>query len=385
MATVKLFYEDSHLRRFSAEVLSCEPSKHGYDVILNQTAFYPEGGGQPGDSGFLSGVRVTDTHEQDGNIVHYCASPLPVGETVEGVLDYDRRFEFMQLHSGEHILSGLIHKRFGYENVGFHMGADFVTIDFDGPISESELRELEAAANEIVWKDIPIQIEFPDVETLKTIPYRSKKELTGQVRIVTIPDADICACCGTHVAHTGEIGLIKVFSCVKFHKGVRMEILCGRRALQYLSAVCEQNRRVSGLLSAKPFETAAAAERMQEELAALKLKAGRLEDERLMAKAKYYVNRGDVVLFEEDLDADGVRKLTDAVMTVCGGRAAVFSGSDAAGYKYAVGQKDADLRVFVKQMNAVLSGRGGGKPFFAQGSVTAKRAEIEAFFREAEA
>ena len=385
MATAKLFYEDSHLRRFSAEVLSCEPSKHGYDVILNQTAFYPEGGGQPGDTGFLSGVRVTDTHERGGEVVHYCEKPLPVGETVEGVLDYDRRFEFMQLHSGEHILSGLIHKRFGYENVGFHMGADFVTIDFDGPISESELRELEAAANELVWKDIPVQIEFPDAETLKTIPYRSKKELTGQVRIVTIPDADICACCGTHVAHTGEIGLIKIFSCVKFHEGVRMEILCGRRALQYLSAVCEQNRRVSGLLSAKPFETAAAAERMQEELAALKLKAGRLEDERLMTKAKYYVNHGDVVLFEEDLDADGVRKLTDAVMTVCGGRAAVFSGSDSAGYKYAVGQKDADLRAFVKQMNAVLSGRGGGKPFFAQGSVTAKRAKIEAFFREAEA
>ena len=382
MATTKLFYEDSHLAEFSARVLSCEPSKHGYDVVLDRTAFYPEGGGQPGDTGFLAGVRVTDTHERDGEVVHYCESPLSVGETVEGRLDYDRRFEFMQLHSGEHILSGLIHEKFGYENVGFHMGADFVTIDFDGMLTEADLREMEAAANEVVWKNVPVQVTYPDAEQLKTIPYRSKKELSGWVRIVTIPGADICACCGTHVQHTGEIGLVKIFSCVKFHEGVRLEILCGRRALAYLNTVCEQNHINSGLLSAKPFETAAAVQKMQEDLAALKLKAGKLEEQSFRTKAENYVNKGSVVLFEDGLDAEGVRKLAAAVMEVCGGRAAVFSGSDAEGYKYAIGEGNGDLRAFVKSLNTALNGRGGGKPFFAQGSVRADRAAIEAFFEE---
>lgn len=382
MATTKLFYEDSHLAEFSARVLSCEPSKHGYDVVLDRTAFYPEGGGQPGDTGFLAGVRVTDTHERDGEVVHYCESPLSVGETVEGRLDYDRRFEFMQLHSGEHILSGLIHEKFGYENVGFHMGADFVTIDFDGMLTEADLREMEAAANEVVWKNVPVQVTYPDAEQLKTIPYRSKKELSGWVRIVTIPGADICACCGTHVQHTGEIGLVKIFSCVKFHEGVRLEILCGRRALAYLNTVCEQNHINSGLLSAKPFETAAAVQKMQEDLAALKLKAGKLEEQSFRTKAESYVNEGSIVLFEDGLDAEGVRKLAAAVMEVCGGRAAVFSGSDAEGYKYAIGEGNGDLRAFVKSLNTALNGRGGGKPFFAQGSVRADRAAIEAFFEE---
>ena len=231
MATEKIYYQDAHQAAFQARVLSCQPGKHGYDVVLDRTCFYPEGGGQPGDTGFLSGVRVTDTHERSGEIVHFCEQPLAEGQTVDGQIDYERRFAFMQLHSGEHILSGVVHRRFGYENVGFHMGADFVTIDFSGMLMPEELSAVEAEANEWVWKNVSIEIAYPDAEALKTIPYRSKKELTGQVRIVTIPGADICACCGTHVSNTGEIGLIKIFSCVKFHDGVRLELLCGRRAL----------------------------------------------------------------------------------------------------------------------------------------------------------
>ena len=225
MATEKLYYQDAHQAAFEARVVSCQPGKHGYDVVLDRTCFYPEGGGQPGDTGVLSGVRVTDTHERGGEIVHFCEQPLSEGQSVEGRIDYARRFEFMQLHSGEHILSGVIHRRFGYENVGFHMGADFVTIDFSGLLTQEDLSAVEAEANEWVWKNVPIEITYPDAEALKAIPYRSKKELTGQVRIVTIPGADICACCGTHVSSTGEIGLIKIFSCVKFHDGVRLEIL----------------------------------------------------------------------------------------------------------------------------------------------------------------
>ena len=380
MATQKLYYLDAHQKTFTAAVLSCVPGKHGYDVVLDRTCFYPEGGGQPGDTGSLSGVRVTDTHERGDEIVHFCDAPLAVGETVEGAIDYDRRFSFMQLHSGEHILSGIVHRRFGYENVGFHMGTDFVTIDFSGMLGPDDLAAVEAEANEWIWKNIPIRITWPSPDELAAIPYRSKKELTGQVRIVTIPDVDICACCGTHVSNTGEIGFVKIFSCVKFHDGVRLEILCGRRALQYMSALVEQNRRVSGLLSAKPLQTADAAARLLEAEAALKLRAAQLEEQVFAQKAQALAGAGNVLLFEPPMTPDSVRRLTDLVMTACGGRVAVFAGSDAEGYKYAVGEADGDLRQFVKELNAELHGRGGGKPFFAQGSVAASRAGIEAFF-----
>ena len=380
MATQKLYYLDAHQKTFTAAVLSCVPGKHGYDVVLDRTCFYPEGGGQPGDTGSLSGVRVTDTHERGDEIVHFCDAPLAVGETVEGAIDYDRRFSFMQLHSGEHILSGIVHRRFGYENVGFHMGTDFVTIDFSGMLGPDDLAAVEAEANEWIWKNIPIRITWPSPDELAAIPYRSKKELTGQVRIVTIPDVDICACCGTHVSNTGEIGFVKIFSCVKFHDGVRLEILCGRRALQYMSALVEQNRRVSGLLSAKPLQTADAAARLLEAEAALKLRAAQLEEQVFAQKAQALAGAGNVLLFEPPMTPDSVRRLTDLVMTACGGRAAVFAGSDAEGYKYAVGEADGDLRQFVKELNAELHGCGGGKPFFAQGSVAASRAGIEAFF-----
>ena len=380
MATEKLFYEDVYCRRFAAKVLSCLPGKHGYDVVLDKTAFYPEGGGQPGDTGYLSGVRVTDTHEAQGEIVHYCEKPLEAGRTVEGEIDWARRFGLMQLHSGEHILSGIVHRRFGYDNVGFHMGADMVTIDFSGMLTEADITEIEREANEIVWENRPVTIAFPPQQALAHIPYRSKKALTGDVRIVTVENADICACCGTHVTRTGEIGLIKIFSCVKFHEGVRLEILCGMRAYDYVNALIEQNRKNSALLSARPTETNAAACRAMEELSAVKYRASQLENELFSLKAKKYAGSEDVLLFTGAMSPDAVRRFADAILSGCTGKIAIFAGDDKQGYKYALCQKDGDLRQTVKELNTVCHGRGGGKPFFAQGSVTGTRAEIEAFF-----
>ena len=378
MAAEKLFYEDVYCKNFRAKVLSCTPGKHGFDVVLDRTAFYPEGGGQPGDTGSLSGVRVTDTHEAGGEIVHYCEKPLEAGSEVEGCIDWARRLSLMQLHSGEHILSGIVHRRFGYDNVGFHMGADMVTIDFSGMLTEDDLRQIEREANEVVWENREIRISFPPEEELEQIPYRSKKALTGSVRIVTIENADICACCGTHVTRTGEIGLIKIFSCVKFHEGVRLEILCGMRAYEYVNLLIEQNRKNSALLSAKPVETNAAAVRAMDELAAVKYRASQLENELFAMKAKAYEGNADVLLFEEPMSPDALRRFADAVMTHCSGTIAIFAGSDAEGYKYALCRKDGDLRQLVKDLNAACCGRGGGKPFFAQGSVQASRAQIEA-------
>ena len=381
MATEKLFYENVHQKRFAAKVLSCSPGKHGFDVVLDKTAFYPEGGGQPGDTGFLGGVRVTDTHEAGGEIVHYCESPLEAGGTIEGEIDWQRRLSLMQLHSGEHILSGIVHRRFGYDNVGFHMGADMVTIDFSGMLTEDDIASVEREANEIVWENRPILISFPSAEELMQIPYRSKKALTGDVRIVTIEDADICACCGTHVTHTGEIGLIKIFSCVKFHDGVRLEILCGMRAYEYVNRLLAQNRKNSALLSAKPAQTAQAVQRTLDELATVKYRAGQLENELFSIRARSYAGGEDVVLFEPAMAPDSVRRFADAIMEHCTGRIAIFAGDDQTGYKYALCQTGGDLRALVKEMNAALSGRGGGKPFFAQGSVQAAQTEIETFFQ----
>ena len=380
MQTEKLFYRDVYCREFRAKVLSCAPGKHGFDVVLDRTAFYPEGGGQPGDTGFLSGVRVTDTHEGNGEIVHYCEKALAVGSDVEGSIDWQRRLSLMQLHSGEHIFSGIVHRRFGYDNVGFHMGADMVTIDFSGMLSEEDIKSIEREANEVIWENRPVTIAFPSAEELPHIPYRSKKALTGSVRIVTIEDADICACCGTHVTRTGEIGLIKIFSCVKFHEGVRLEILCGMRAYEYVNLLLEQNRKNSALLSAKPTETNAAAARAMSDLSAAKYRVGQLENELFSLKAKAYAGKEDVLLFEEPMSPDAVRRFADAILADCTGRIAIFAGNDQEGYKYALCQKDGDLRQTVKSLNTVCHGRGGGKPFFAQGSVTAARDEIEAFF-----
>ena len=259
MHTRTLYYEDCHLSHFTATVTSCEPSKGGYLVTLDATAFYPEGGGQPCDTGTLGHARVTDVQEENGNIYHLCDAPLTVGQPVEGQIDFARRFDFMQQHTGEHIVSGLIHKYFGWHNTGFHIGGEFMTVDFDGPVSPEDLARIEREANQAVWENIPLRCWTPEKEELPRIFYRTKRELPWPVRIVQVPGYDSCACCGIHVAATGEVGLIKIFSCVKFHEGIRLEMACGRMALEYMTAAFEQNRQVSQAFSARILETGEAA------------------------------------------------------------------------------------------------------------------------------
>lgn len=207
-----LFYQDSHLCRFTALVTGCHPMPDGWAVSLDRTAFYPEGGGQPWDLGTLGEAQVLAVTEQDNSIVHLCDRELPVGSRVEGHIDWPRRFDFMQQHSGEHLLSGLIHSRYGFHNVGFHMGAGVTTIDFDGVIPQEDLPSLEAAVNEAIWRDLPVRTWFASGQELEKLPYRSKRPLEGTVRLVEFPGMDLCACCGTHVARTGEIGLLKLLS-----------------------------------------------------------------------------------------------------------------------------------------------------------------------------
>lgn len=376
----KLYEENPYLTQFTASVVSCAPGKKGFDVVLDQTAFYPEGGGQPYDLGVLGGVPVLEVHERDGQVVHTCSQSLEVGARVEGTIDWDRRFDLMQHHSGEHIVSGLAHAKWGCDNVGFHMGADVITIDLNVLLDEGQLRELEAEANRYIWEDHPISITYPSPEELETLEYRSKKALTGRVRIVSFPGADTCACCGTHVSSSGQVGLVKLLSVQKFREGVRIELVCGGRALRYVNNILEQNHQVSNLLSAKVFETGAAVRRLQEENNTLKSRVLTMEGQHFAALAERYAGAGDVLLFEEGLTPDSLRRLCDAVHQTCGGRCACFSGADGQGYKYAVARQGGDLRALTKELNQALRGRGGGKPSFVQGSVQAVRTEIEAFF-----
>lgn len=383
MSTQKLYYEDCHLAEFTARVVSCEKTEKGYLVILDRTAFYPEGGGQPCDLGTINGIPVLDVQEQGEDVVHFCAEALEVGQTVTGTVDYARRFDLMQQHSGEHMVSGLIHKKYGWHNVGFHMGADVITIDFDGIIPAEDLPGIEAAANEAIWKNTPLHIWYPSEEELPTVPYRSKRALPWPVRVVEFPGVDICACCGVHVATTGEIGLVKLLSCVKFHQGVRIEMACGGRALALLSAVYEENRQVSQAFSAKILETGAAARRMNDALAAEKFKVTGLQRQLFEYIAKSYVNQKTALHFEEGLDSTGVRELADKIAGVCG-MAAVFSGSDESGYSFCLAARQGDLRPLGKELTQALGGRGGGKPGFIQGSVKANQAAIVAFFEKQE-
>ena len=382
METEKLYYQDPYQTTFTARVLTCEPSKGGCLVTLDRTAFYPEGGGQPADHGVLGGVTVTDVHEKDGVIFHTCSGPVEIGAAVEGPIDWPRRFDHMQQHSGEHILSGLLCSLYDCSNVGFHLGADTVTIDYDRELTWEQVLEAERQANEAIWRDTPAEITFPAPDALAQLDYRSKKELTGQVRIVSFPDADCCACCGTHVRRAGEVGLIKVLSCQKFREGVRLEILCGQRAYRYLSRIYEQDHAVARLLSVKPQDAFAAVERQNAELTAAKLRMTELEDRLFALRAQSLAGRGDVLLLEPPMRPDGARKLADTAARAAGGLAAVFAG-ERDSYVYAlVHAGGADISPLVKRLNSALSGRGGGRNGFAQGSVQADRSAILDFFHK---
>lgn len=380
METKKLYYENCHLSRFTARVQSCCEAPKGWEILLDATAFYPEGGGQAADRGTLGQRQVLHVSERGEQVVHLCDGPLEAGSQVEGRIDYAHRFDLMQQHTGEHIVSGIINRRYGYHNVGFHMSSDVITIDFDGVIPSEDLPGIEKEANEAIWQNLPVVCTVPSEEELPHTVYRTKRALPWPVRIVQVPGYDSCACCGVHVAATGEIGVIKLLTTVGFRGGTRMEMLCGKRAWQLLNTAFDQNRQVSQAFSAQITETGAAARRMNEQLAAQKFQITQLQRERFDSIAKSYQGSGTVIHFEAGLESGTVRELCDAIADRCGGMAAVFSGNEEAGYFYCLVTRSGDLRQLGKDMNKALNGRGGGKPQFLQGRVQASKAEIKAFF-----
>ena len=390
--TEKLFYKDSYTKEFQARVLSCTECKESYQAVLTRTAFFPEGGGQSADTGFFytedgREIPVTDVQEKDGIVFHYITSPVKEGEEIKGKLDFEERFSKMQQHTGEHIISGLVNRHFGYHNVGFHLGTEEVTMDYDGILTQEDLEQIELEANQAVAENIPVVVLYPSEEELKNITYRSKIEIEGQVRIVQIPGYDSCACCAPHVKETGSIGLIKIVGAVHYKGGMRVSMLCGFRALSDYRMKERNVVKISNLLSAKQEDTAQAVERLGQEVNRQKEKIKNLQQRYVDLCLEEAGNQAktdpgkSILLFVEELDAGARRNFVNAAMDMTEGFAGVFVGNDEEGYQYVLGSRTRDIQDAGKKLNACFQGKGGGKPPMIQGSLHGKEQALKEFIQ----
>ena len=390
--TEKLFYKDSYTKEFQARVLSCTECQGSYQAVLTRTAFFPEGGGQSADTGFFytkdgQEIPVTDVQEKDGTVFHYIASPVKEGEEIKGKLDFEERFSKMQQHTGEHIVSGLVNRHFGYHNVGFHLGAEEVTMDYDGVLTQEDLEQIEMEANQAVAENIPVVVLYPSEEELKNITYRSKIEIEGQVRIVQIPGYDSCACCAPHVKETGSIGLIKIVGAIHYKGGMRVSMLCGFRALSDYRMKERNVVTISNLLSAKQEDTAQAVERLGQEVNRQKEKIKNLQKRYVDLCLEEAGNQAktdpgkSIFLFVEELDAGARRNFVNAAMDMTEGFAGVFVGNDEEGYQYVLGSRTRDIQDAGKKLNACFQGKGGGRPPMIQGSLHGKEQALKEFIQ----
>lgn len=391
-----LYYRRPYVKEFDAAVTACTKTEHGYEITLSDTAFYPEGGGQPGDRGMLSAVdrpenavRVSDTQFAGSNIVHIADAELPVGVQVYGIIDWENRCDNMEAHSGEHILTGVIHQIYGYENIGFHIGAQYVTIDFNGPLTQEQVLAVEQRANAVIRENLPLLESFPTDEERRTMQYRSKKEITGTVRIITIPGLDACACCGTHVSATGEVGLIKIISVANRKKGVRLEVLCGRKALLAYEQELLQVQAISRCLSAKPTEIREAVEKLSVENATLKQRLHEMTQQYLQEKVDAVAETAPLYIgFEEDVGIENLRYFCNRLLAAgkahtCAALSEVKNSSDSVtAYNYVIVSNERDLKLCVKTLNQRLNGRGGGNSSAIQGTYYAEKDAVTEMLRE---
>lgn len=377
--TKKLYDIDSHLFEFTAKVIDSYPFADGFATILDRTAFFPEGGGQASDIGFLDDAKVYDVQIKDEIIYHYTTKQFEKGANVNGKIDVCRRFDYMQQHSGEHIVSGVAHSLYGCENVGFHLGADIVTLDFDKPLSKEQILEIEQKANEAIFKNVKFNTYYPDEEKLSTLNYRSKKELDGAIRIVEIENTDMCACCAPHVKQAAEIGIIKLLDSEKLRGGVRIEMKCGKRALADFNEKYDNVRKISSALAVKQNEVALGVDRLLESIKELKYKITGLKKQIIESKVTVFENKAEITcIFESDLEIKELQIFADSLYKAYGGIRAVFSPSDN-GFSFAVcGESDA-LDEFFKAFKAKFTVRGGGKNGMVQGTVIATQKELQDF------
>ena len=381
----KLFYENIKLTDFTATVVSCEAMEDGkqYRILLDATAFFPEEGGQSADKGTINELPVLDVQIKNDLIYHYLEQPLEPGTTVTGHVDGEQRFDFMQQHSGEHIVSGLVHGRFGYNNVGFHLSLNEVTLDFDGELTPAQVREIELRANEIIYRNLPVEITYPSKEELANLSYRSKIEIEGQVRIVTIPGVDVCACCAPHVAHTGEIGMIKITNCQSHRGGVRLNILCGARALADYNKKQDSVTAISVALSAKQDLVADAVLKLKEDILRQQERINTLQAQLLSFRVSTLPSPSEcenAVLFVDKMDTIAIRNTVNQLVENYTGYCGVFSGDEETGYSFIVGSKSKDCKELAQILRTELGSKCGGNTPMIQGSVNATQNKIQTIF-----
>lgn len=375
MPTIKLYENDSYIKNFSATVVSCEEKDGAYSVVLTQTAFFPEGGGQDADKGKINDADVLDVQIKNDVIYHKVNKPFNVNEEVTCTLDWETRFSRMQNHTGEHIVSGVIHSLFGYNNVGFHMNDTLVTLDVDGPLSDEDIKKVELKANNAIYENKSIKAIYPTAEELPDYDYRSKLDITEGVRLIEIEDYDLCACCAPHVAKAGEIGIIKIVSYIPYKKGTRVEMLCGALALNDYQNLHSTNKAVMNMLSAKRFEIAESVERIQGELSSARAENKKLLAEMASLKMEKHISGNKICVFIDGVSYDELRNCSNSLIEefeYC----YLFSNTDADNYIYVVSSKENNVREEVQNLNKTFKGKGGGRDTYAQGKIIGTKDEI---------
>ena len=380
--TERLFDLDSKLTSFDAKVISCEKVGKTYEILLDKTVFFPNEGGQTSDVGTLGGVEIENVIERNGDIFHISSAPLCVGDTVHGEINFSHRYYNMQNHTGEHIISGLVHAKYGYENVGFHLSREGMTVDFSGELTRDQLDEIEEMANRVIYECHPIKCYYPTANELKNISYRSKLDNLENTRLVVIEGVDVCACCAPHVYNTGEVGVIKILDFIRYKGGVRLNVVCGMAALYDYREKYNQCKLISNALSVKQNEVFDATSRLLDTIDGYREKL--YFAKRSLRELKLNsLNDTDesIILFEDDGDINDYRELINSAVSKTKKICACFVGNDHNGYKFIAASEQINMRDIAASMRNALSSKGGGSDKMIQGSVFSTREKIEEFFK----
>lgn len=377
MSTKKLYDIDAYVTEFEAKVLSCDLAKEGYAVVLDQTLFFPEEGGQTPDKGSIDEKEVLDVQIKGDVITHYLAEPIEAGCMVKGTIDWQHRFFNMQQHSGEHLFSGLAHRKYGLKNVGFHLSNQIVTMDFDRALSDEQLKEMEWEINQAIVANVEIKTGYPSKEELAQMDYRSKIEIDGPVRIVEVLGYDVCACCAPHVHRTGEIGMFKIQSVQNYKGGMRISFLCGFRALEEYRRKSEIVSELSGILTTNQENLVDHVTKLREQVHNLKVQLSNEKQMRMEEKlAEIPSEQQDVLLFAQGLETNVVRNVVNRLMESHDGVCGLFVGDDTEGYQFIIGSKTVDCRELATKLRETFDARGGGKSQMIQGSIAASQEAI---------
>ena len=377
--TQKIYEDDSYLYEFTATVVSCREVSSGlFDIELDRTAFFPEGGGQYADKGTINGLDVITVSEKDDVILHRVCEPIPAGTAVSGIVDREMRFLRMQNHTGEHLVSGIIHSEFGYNNVGFNFDDKKVTLIVDGPLTDEQITDIENKANEAVFRNAAVTAYYPDAETLASLDYRSKLENIQNVRIVNIEGYDTCACCAPHLKGTAEIGLIKIIGRASDRGGTRLLIVCGRLALEDYQNKHKAVRDIMAALAVKEEETAAAVKKMSADLLEERKKNADLLC-RMAAMQLRTPERSAGGILYAFTEGAGCNELITCLndMTVEPGETyLLLSGNDKNGYFFVMSNKEGSLRQDWDKISSAVKINGGGDDHFRQGKCRSTKEEI---------